>query len=344
MGYQDLGKYLHQVGDLGGARKAFNKMQDYLTTNTQMVLLIMRCLNLGIDEQNWYSVGVSISRIWSNGSVKYDEAKRFVRNIHCAQGLVHLASHHFKNAAESFLAVEPWPSLNASDHDQNIEMLREIIAPADIAVYGGLCALASYSRQELLSLVLNGKYFRTFLELEPHIRHALSCFATSNFPGAFSILHAWRADFCIDLHLSPCIDVLFEKIQQRAMAQYASPYSVVNLSEMADAFAQEPQRLGPKVEELISTGVLNGKIDRVQNRFIASGAKTSTTNETSILGILAEYERIAYLQLLRIEAQFARLELKQSKDSATPAATSLEARQGLALQSISQAPKEPEAG
>jgi COP9 signalosome complex subunit 1 len=46
----------------------------------------------------------------------------------------------------------------------------DVIAPQDIAVYGGLCALATFDRSELASKVIDDVAFKQFLELAPDAR------------------------------------------------------------------------------------------------------------------------------------------------------------------------------
>ncbi len=44
----------------------------------------------------------------------------------------------------------------------------------DIALYGGLCALASFDRAELKSRIISNITFREFLELAPEVRAVAS--------------------------------------------------------------------------------------------------------------------------------------------------------------------------
>ena len=45
----------------------------------------------------------------------------------------------------------------------------DVIAPQDVATYGGLCALATLSRTELRSRVIDNIQFREFLEVVPEV-------------------------------------------------------------------------------------------------------------------------------------------------------------------------------
>lgn len=44
-----------------------------------------------------------------------------------------------------------------------------MVAPEDIAVYGGLCALATFSREEMKRKVLDNAAFKNFLDLVPQV-------------------------------------------------------------------------------------------------------------------------------------------------------------------------------
>lgn len=46
----------------------------------------------------------------------------------------------------------------------------DVVSAQDVAVYGGLCALASFDRQELRTHVINNVSFRDFMEVYPEVR------------------------------------------------------------------------------------------------------------------------------------------------------------------------------
>ena len=56
-----------------------------------------------------------------------------------------------------------------------------MIAPADIGVYGGLCALATYSRKELVDLVQSNVEFKQYLDLVPDVRELINSFIDSRY-------------------------------------------------------------------------------------------------------------------------------------------------------------------
>lgn len=61
----------------------------------------------------------------------------------CAAGLAELAMRKYKAAAKNFLQAN-------LDHCE----FPELLSPANVAVYGGLCALATFDRNELQKNVI----------------------------------------------------------------------------------------------------------------------------------------------------------------------------------------------
>lgn len=47
-----------------------------------------------------------------------------------------------------------------------------VLSAQDVAVYGGLCALASFDRQELRTHVINNVSFREYMETQPDVSSA----------------------------------------------------------------------------------------------------------------------------------------------------------------------------
>lgn len=45
----------------------------------------------------------------------------------------------------------------------------DVLAPGDVAVYGALCSLASFSRPEMKTRIIDNIAFREFLELQPEV-------------------------------------------------------------------------------------------------------------------------------------------------------------------------------
>ena len=49
----------------------------------------------------------------------------------------------------------------------------EVLSAQDVAVYGGLCALASFDRHELRTYIINNVSFRDYMEVNPEVGHTV---------------------------------------------------------------------------------------------------------------------------------------------------------------------------
>jgi len=97
------------------------------------------CLNViktGLEMQNWTHVMSYVNKADQTTDVS---DKITLAKIKVCGGLGHLEGRRYKQAARKFIETEFELGNNFTD----------VIAPRDVAVYGGLCALASFDRTEL---------------------------------------------------------------------------------------------------------------------------------------------------------------------------------------------------
>lgn len=161
----------------------------------------------------------------------------------------------------------------------------DIISANDIAVYGGLCALASYDRQELKTKVLSNSSFKSYLELEPQIREMIDAFYHAKYSVCLELLESYRVsqvpmvmmmihadgwwfmqnDYLLDMYLAPHVPALFKLIRERALVQYCVPYGKVDLQRMATAFQTSVPDLQKELADLIGEGdKISARIDSHQ--------------------------------------------------------------------------------
>jgi COP9 signalosome complex subunit 1 len=138
--------------------------------------------------------------------------------------------------------------------------LNDIASLNDIALYGGLCALATFDRSDLKKL-LDNSHFRQFLELEPHVREIMISFYESRYKTCLNLLETHKNDLLLDLYLHSHVEQLYTNIRKRALVQYFKPFSFVNMHKMADAFGCQIQDFETEIMHLISSGFLPARID-----------------------------------------------------------------------------------
>ncbi|KMU74498.1 rCOP11 protein [Coccidioides immitis RMSCC 3703] len=226
-------------------------------------------------------------------------------------GLSQLATGAYFDAAMSFVSTDP----NLGDN------YKEIISANDIAVYGGLCAMASMDRSDLVSYVLENKSFRNFLELEPHIRRAVSYFCSSKFRPCLEILESYRGDYLLDIHLHNHVHHLYSQIRTKAILQYIVPYNRIALRSMANVFSpkdimtrtQRVTEIGStfllELLTLIQEGILDAQVDLERDVLISRQKTIRYGNHQAALDSLNDYMNTAHLHLVHLNILHAGLDV-----------------------------------
>lgn len=256
MGNEDLGRHYQRIGDLPKAFEAYSRMRQDATTPKQIADISKHLIEVAIEQKNWIAVSSNVQKIMSTylGSLP-DEDGPLQPYLCAAEGLALLDVGDYQHAAIHFLKTEAGMGSSCNT----------IISPNDIAVYGGLCALASMDRNELQTQVLENSSFRTYLELEPHVRRAVTFFVSSRYSQCLNILESYRTDYLLDIHLQKHIDEIYYMVRSKCIVQYFIPFSCVTLDSLNAAFAPPGKSIEKELAAMIQRGDLNARID-TQNR------------------------------------------------------------------------------
>lgn len=312
MGYDDLGQHYHRIGDLVNSSKAYQRMRDHCTTSSHIMIMSLRLTNVHIDQANWLAVQSNVQRLRASGQ-KYPDADKNSAKLSAAMGLAYLNSSSFREAAQTFIYTDPRMVQARFDDPNDEEAYNEVITPNDIAVYGGLCALASMTRDELQRWVLDNSSFRNYLELEPHIRRAISFFVSSKYSACLAILESYKSDYLLDIHLQRHLNELYFQIRSKAIYQYFIPFSHVTLSALASAFNTDDSTIEVELTSMIKRGDLDARIDLVDRVLIANQVDARSKMHEDAIVMAKEYERTALLRIFRIGVLNAGLEVKGPK-------------------------------
>jgi COP9 signalosome complex subunit 1 len=218
----------------------------------------------------------------------------------------------YKDAAVSFINVGP--GYMTPDAQAGIVFQRAVLTPNDVAVYGGLCALATMDRSELQRRVLENSSFRQFLELEPHIRRAISLFCASKYTACMEILESYQVDYMLDYFLQNHFMRLYWMVRSKSIVQWFSAFSVVTLDELAKAFpATQGRRIVDELVDMIRAGQLDARIDLVENLLICPNQDPRFAAMENALDIAKQAERSLRLKLHKVNMAAAGLELRPPK-------------------------------
>ncbi|KIW83484.1 hypothetical protein Z517_02729 [Fonsecaea pedrosoi CBS 271.37] len=307
MGNEDLGTHYYTIGDLYDAVRAYSRMRDYCTTTAHITSTAFRIIAVAIEQRNWLAVQSQVQKV-KNIQLKPEDMTRNQPKIQAASGLQQMSTFEYHEAANSFLSTDP--SLGDSYSD--------VLTSNDVAVYGGLCALASMSRSELQTKVLENSSFRNFLELEPHIRRAISFFCASKYSQCLEILESYRADYLLDIYLQPLVADIYTRIRTKSIVQYLQPFSKVTLASMERMFGRASMPNGAatgqdflsEIVSLIQDGRLGARIDMEHGVLETVEQNPRAQVQQAALDTVDSFVREARLKLIRLQVINAGLEVK----------------------------------
>ena len=176
-------------------------------------------------------------------------------------------------------SIPTTPSLN-----HNPLTTPQLVAPADIAIYGTLCALSSYSRTAIKAQILENSVFGAYVEQEPYVRELLESYMGNRFKLMLETLERYsvrstlplvsltvlirryvQTRHALDLHIGGHLTNITNLIRSRALVQYFQPFASIKLERMSSAFGWTVDELERQVVTLIQAGEIQARVDR-QNK------------------------------------------------------------------------------
>ncbi|KAL2169680.1 hypothetical protein VTG60DRAFT_5819 [Thermothelomyces hinnuleus] len=302
MGNEDLGKHLESIGDLNAAAETYAKMRPDVSTPKQFLDVGKHLVRVSVQRREWGMVSAHLSKM--GGAHHAEEEKAVQPYLKIAQGIALLGQEKYREAASSFLSADS--SISGSTYS-------ELASQSDVAIYGGLLALASMDRNELQNNVLDNAQFRTFLEQAPHIRRAVAQFVSGRYSACIGILESYRPDYLLDIYLQKHIPNIYSQIRSKCIIQYLLPFSCVSLETMEKAFGRPDQRIEDELADMIQSGALSARINMVDRLVTTKAAKPRAQMQDTALQAAEEYERQALERLRRMGLAAADLELRGSK-------------------------------
>ncbi|XP_023025772.2 COP9 signalosome subunit 1b [Leptinotarsa decemlineata] len=302
-GHDDLGDHYLDCGDLSNALKCYSRARDYCTSGKHVVNMCLNVIKVSVYLQNWSHVLSYVSKAESTPDFSETHTKDsnqvIVTKLKCATGLAELASRKYKSAAKHFLQAN-------IDHCD----FPELLSANNVAMYGGLCALATYDRHELQKNVIFSSSFKLFLELEPQLRDIIFKFYESKYASCLKLLDETKDNLLLDMYIAPHVNTLYTQIRNRALIQYFSPYLSADMHKMASAFNRSVSALEDELMQLILDGQIQARIDSHNKIIFAKDVdQRSTTFEKSLL-MGQEYQRRTRMLILRAAVLKNKIQVK----------------------------------
>ncbi|KAL0931948.1 26S proteasome subunit RPN7 [Colletotrichum truncatum] len=306
MGNEDLGRHFESIGDLNNAGEAYSRMRPDVSTSKHIIDVGKHLVNVTLQRREWPMVIANLSKI--TGVQNGDEEKGLQPYVKIVQGIALMGLEKFEDAAKSFLLTDA--GKEGVDYSN-------IASPNDVAVYGGLLALATMDRKDLQARVLDNQNFRTFLELEPHIRKAISLFVNGRYSACLAILEAYRADYLLDIYLQKHVPAIYSQIRSKCIVQYFIPFSCVTLSSLEEAFAVPGHSLIDELFTMIKGGVLQARINTIDKTIcktlVAVSPNPRANLQRLVLDTIDAYEQDALERIRRMSIIAADMDVKNPR-------------------------------
>lgn len=200
----DLGDHYLTCGDKPNALRCYLQGLDYCTSGSDVVNMCLKVIKVSMFLEAWSNVSIYVSKALATLDCTEGNAE-IVSKLKCAAGLACLARKDYRAAAEHFVEVSfeycPFSDLISSNH---------------VAVYGGLCALATFDRKEMQKLIISNSTFKSFLELEPKLQDAIQKYYELHYEAGAQYLNENRGDLSHDMSIAPHLDLLYTMIRDRA--------------------------------------------------------------------------------------------------------------------------------
>jgi len=286
MGHNDLGDFFYQRGDLNNALKCYVRTRDYCTTPKHIIQMCLSIIRVSIEMNNYAHVANYVGKAEQTPDVNDPSVQA---KLKVCSGLANLESKKYKIAAQKFIET----SFNLAD-------FTNVIAPQDVAIYGGLCALSTFDRSELKKKVIDNTVFRNFLELVPEMRELINDFYSSRYASCLNYLEKLKPELQLDIHLHDHAESLYQKIRNKALIQYFSPFISIDLSTMAASFNTSVQGLEKELAKLIMDGSIQARIDSHNKRLYARHTDQRSSTFQNAVKVGDDFQRNSTALLLRV--------------------------------------------
>ena len=290
LAHNDLGDYYYNVGNLKEAFQCYAKSREYGTSVKHTLAMCVNSIRVALELNSMAQVllyankGLAILKNVDQMAAAGENEKKMAQRpsiiqqagggieglgvgagenkeeqnltrakFTCAAALAHL---HFGKYAE---AAKHFTSLKTEIGNS----YAEVISQQDVAVYGGLCALATFDRVQLKKRVVHENVtFRDMLGTATEMRDIVEDFWNSRYPQCLSKLNQIKKELLLDIHVGKHVKKLFSLIRQKALIQYTKPFSALSLTTMASAFnCDSVENLEKEIADLITADKIRARID-----------------------------------------------------------------------------------
>jgi COP9 signalosome complex subunit 1 len=210
------------------------------------------------------------------------------------RGVVELRAKEWGKAAGALLDLP--------DDGFDLNIATGVSRLEDVATYVGLCALASFSRQNLQFLLHKDPIFVSFTRGSHFVLQLIEAFLNLRMDEFSRLMNEHEWELRRDLYLHPTLTSLLRDIRDRAKIEYLRVHSKVSLGKMATTFGIAKTDLIKDLISFVDTKSLNLKFDTEQEIAYLSPPDTAADLLSKARILVDAFERDAYARLWVVEA------------------------------------------
>lgn len=311
-----MGDFHFARGDYGAALRAYSRMRDYCSApshHTDMNICQARaCLQLSSFSQLLTHV--------ARAEQQPDLDPSLANQLKSWSALSYLHDRKYKVAARRFIEIKA---------DKLPANINETITANDIAKYATLLALSEFDRSELNTRVLTNPEFGMFLEKEPQMLQLAKSFYESQYSTCMQILDEIVPSLRLDYRIGDHIETLAKNIRARALAQYFTPFSSVDMNEMASAFNMPISAIEKELADLIVSGHISARIDSHNKRLHATESDQRSITFDKSYNAADAFRSQSMAMLLRVNLIRNNFLVKGNKNQGHPGMDFMEGMAGM---------------
>mmetsp|Transcript_24634 Transcript_24634/g.61811 ORF Transcript_24634/g.61811 Transcript_24634/m.61811 type:complete len:306 (+) Transcript_24634:169-1086(+) len=301
-----------ECGQLERARRSFLNTQHFSTIPKHVVQWCLNVMHVCILAGQYIEVMHLFEK--AKRELKSRNAPLSSKLYSCA-GLTMLWQGEYRSAAQNFALITP----HLTSETSTSAIQKAMLQPRDVALCGGLCALASYDRESLHELLFQNVHFKHFLESFPLVREMMLDFHASRYASCLNYLERLRLNhIAMDPYLAPKSEELCKTIRRRAIIQYCIPFVSVDLRRMAAAFESDLPSLETELVSMILCGDLSARICSQTKVLFKIDAKDRSRTFERALELGALYQEQTLQMLVRVSSLQSKSFAKSCRQS-TPA-------------------------
>ncbi|PVU96041.1 hypothetical protein BB561_001444 [Smittium simulii] len=252
IGLIDIANLYYRAGDFSSASKTLQRAEECCVDFSQLLEMYYLTTKVFISSELYKAVLSNFKKVDSiYTSSKITENKT---SFYAFFAISSMASGAYRQALDQFIKLD-YSELNSFDG---------FTCNLDIGIYGAFCALATASRAEIKSLLLENKNFVQYLDHDSNLYDMLNYFYNGSYSKFSQLLEQKLATLVIDIFFHKQINIILKMIQKNIIIHYIQPRITADLQIMYKCcLFDSVQALENELICMISSKVIYARLDLV---------------------------------------------------------------------------------